>query len=230
MKKILIAVAALSTVGALHAATVTYTNSVSMLSDQDTTVTLQKFDAATLGTLTGVYIEYVTSLANGSVAMDNDAGVAQNGTAKIRHFGLTFTPGASVESWITAANLTINRQQLFALGATSGDTIGQFDATGESDYALWEPGTLTATGSGNISSGVWGGYTGSGTFDTIVNAEINTTVTFTGLNGQVQYNTPVGTFSGKVIYTYSPIPEPATASMLGLAGLIALLVRRHLTK
>jgi hypothetical protein len=121
-------------------------------------------------------------------------------------------------------------QQLFALAATSGDPLGEFNATGESDYALWSPGTLTATGSGNIFSGVWGDYTGSGTFNTTVNAEINTTVVFTGLDGQVQYSTPLGSVSGKVIYTYSPIPEPATASMMGLAGLIALLVRRHLTK
>jgi hypothetical protein len=55
-----------------------------MISEQNAVVALQKFDT-TLGTLTGVYVEYVTSLANGSVAMDNDAGVAQNGTARIRH-------------------------------------------------------------------------------------------------------------------------------------------------
>lgn len=235
MKKNLLIIAALFlAAGSLQAATITYSNSVSMLSEQDATVTLQKFDSATYGTLTGVYIEYVTSLANGSVAMDNDAVIAQNGTAKIRHINLAFTPGVTLLrdnfSSIAGSDLTISQQQLFALGATSGDAVGVFNATGESDYALWEPGNLTATGSGNIFSGVWGGYTGVGTFDTIVNAEINTTVTFTGLDGQVQYNTPAGTFSGKVIYTYTPVPEPATASMMGLAGLITLLVRRHLTK
>jgi hypothetical protein len=202
-----------------------------MFSDTDTSINLAKFDSS-LGDLTGIYIEYWTRLENASVAMDNDLGVAQNGTAKVRHINLTLNSslsmiGADFQPVMNSTDLTVDAEQLFVLGATTGDPMGFTEQIGHVDYAVWSPGLLQATGSGKLNSALFEFYTGSGTYSVTVNAELNTSASFSGSDGHFQGSTPNGTFGGTVIYTYSPIPEPATASMMALAGLIALLVRRH---
>jgi len=230
MKKTLIILAALLIAGALQANTISFTNSAAMVSSQDATFSLSKFDAA-LGTLTGVYVEYWTSLANSQFQMDNDSSSAQTATAKLRHINFTLTQTPSLLranfTTISASDLTISSNKTFALAATTGDDTLVFNNTGAGDYAAWVPGTLTKTASGNLFSGVFDQYQGVGSFAVTANAEINTFVEYSGTDGRIAIDTPTGTFSGKVIYTYSPIPEPASASMAVLVLVAGFWIRRR---
>jgi len=234
MKKTSLKIAALLLVaGSTQAAVISYTNSIVMNNDQSAVINLNKFDTS-LGTLTAVYVRYVVSISSANIQMDNDSTFSQNGTARVQNIANSFSSQLSTlstaDTTLATGDFTINVSQAFNLGATSGDAIGQFNVTGYSDYANWTPGTLQAIGDSDIATDRIHLYTGSGTYAVSINSTFTTTATFDGSDGYFMGNTPSGAFAGEVTYTYSPIPEPATASMLGLAGLIALLVRRHLTK
>jgi hypothetical protein len=230
MKKNLLIIAALLLVaGTLQAAMVTYSNSATMISSQNATFSLSKFDVA-LGTLTGVYVEYWTTLADSQFQMDNDSTSAQNATAKLRHIGLTLSQTPSLLrsdfTTISAADLSISSNRLFSLAATTTDDPLVFNNTGAGDYAVWAPGTLIKTVSGNINNFTISQYEGVGSYAVTANAEINTFVEYSGTDGRISIDTPTGAFAGKVIYTYSPIPEPATALSLLLGGLVITGYRR----
>jgi hypothetical protein len=225
-KNLLIIVALLVAAGSLQAATVTYTNSVTMNHNQDATVSLNMFDSS-LGTLTGIYLEYITQLAGANVQLDNDSALAQQGTAAV----LNNATALSISTRITGTGISrfalyIDAQQIFGLGATSGDAVGEFNVTAGSDYANWSPGTLSASSGGYVDSSVFSDYIGLGTFTGTVKSSFFTSASFNGSDGYFQGNTPNGAFDGKVIYTYT-IPEPATASMMALVAAIGFLIRRR---
>ncbi|HPR83731.1 MAG TPA: choice-of-anchor E domain-containing protein [Pontiellaceae bacterium] len=230
MKKTSLTAALVLAAGLLQAATVTYTNSAVMNNDVNTVINLTKFDSS-LGTLTAVYVQYVVSIAGANVQMDNDSALAQNGTARVQNLVNSFSSGASTLSTdyttLSKGDFQINASQVFRLSGTSGDTVGQFNITGNSDYANWTPGTLQAIGASDINSLVFSQYTGSGTYAVSINPTFTTTATFDGSDGYFQGNTPSGLFAGAVTYTYSPIPEPATASMSALVILAAAWIRRR---
>jgi hypothetical protein len=230
MKRIYFAAITLAAVGSLQAGTVTNTASTSMGTEQDVTISLAKFDTS-LGTLTGIYIEYVTHISGAYVQIDNDASFSQNARAIAQSSVNSFSSavrldGTNIET--DDSRLNLYKSKLFTLGATSGDTVGSFNATGLSDYTNWNSGTVSATISGYVDSGVFADYIGSGSFDSYINSTILSTASV-GSDTYYMGNSPSGVFSAKVIYEYTPIPEPATASMMVLAGLLALLARRHLT-
>jgi len=62
----------LSVAGLLQAAIITNTATVAMVSEEDAAISLAKFDAS-LGTLTGIYIEFKTALYGVDYQFDNDA-------------------------------------------------------------------------------------------------------------------------------------------------------------
>jgi hypothetical protein len=231
MKKTSIILAALLiAAGALQADTITYTNTMTMANDTDNVITLSKFDLS-LGTLTGIYLEYKTRISGASVEMDNDAAVAQTGTARILntvdHFAVSVNAldenANAIAEWY---NFQVNTNKSFSLAATGADPVG-FTATGGADYAIWAPGVATAKKGGNIGSLYFGEYTGAGSFDATIHCLFTTTATFNGTDGYFQGNTPNGAFDAKVVYTYSPIPEPASASMAVLVLVAGFWVRRR---
>jgi len=229
MKWITTGAVLLMTAGAAQANVLSYTNSVALPNDTNTALSLSRFDSS-LGTLTGVNIQLTTTISGATVSMDNDSSLAQNGTARVQNLvnSLSSTVGLlrTDFSSISGTDLQLNQSQVFNLAATTGDTVGQFDATMLGDYGTWAPGDLTATGSGDIASAVWGGYTGAGNFAITLNATYTTSATFDGSDGYFQGNTPNGTFDGIVSYTYAAIPEPASIAMIGLAGAAAIFIRR----
>jgi len=235
MKKYLLITLSLLTAGALHADTIGYTNSVVMNNDQNAVVYLSKFDSS-LGTLTAVYVRYITAISGANIQMDNDSVLAQNGTARVLNQVNSFSSTAtlvdnSFQPILNGTDMAVNASKLFVLSATSGDTVGQFDNTGAGDYDSWTPGTLQGIGDGDVGSIAFASYIGSGTFSTTINSTYTTSATFDGSQGFFQGNTPSGAFVGEVIYTYTAvIPEPTTASMMAIAGLLTLLLRRHVTK
>ena len=137
MKKNLIIIAALLLVaGTLQAATVTYTNSVAMNHNQDATVSLNMFDSS-LGTLTGIYLEYITQLAGANVQLDNDSALAQQGTAAVLNNATALSTSTRITgTGISRFALYIDAQQIFDLGATSEDALGVFNVTAGSDLSL----------------------------------------------------------------------------------------------
>ena len=228
MKKTALQIAALLLVaGSLQASTVTYTNIVTMNNNLDAVVNLAKFDVS-LGTLTGIYLEYVSQISGANVQMDNDSTFAQQGTAIVQNTVKTFSSSVSLAgTGIVKGDMAVYEENIFNLGATSSDTVGVFNNTGNSDYATWSPGMLAGIGSGNVDSSVWAQYQGAGTFNATIKSVFITSASFDGSDGYFQGNTPNGTFSGTVTYTYSPIPEPASASMAILVLIAGFWVRRR---
>jgi hypothetical protein len=188
---------------------------------------LNKFDV-TLGTLTGVYIAYWTQFEDLRVQVDNDSVAPQSGNVGFNCTLSSFSSSANNFGTINSLLLQVVRNQNYSLGATTSDAIGVFDAQpGSDDYRDWAPGTLTGFDDGDIASYGFSEYTGAGTYSVTINATMLTGIDFAGDSIYSKLNSPSSTWNGKVIYTYTPIPEPATASMMALAGLIALLARRH---
>ncbi len=216
--------------GSIQAASVSVTNaaSVAMQTEQDTTVSLAKFDDS-LGTLTQIYIEFVTQISNARVQLDNDS----TGTV-----GARGNAACGISYFVTAANLTgtdiadngsglaiFKQSSLISLSPTSGDATNVFNATGQGDYYDWNPGIVKTKNSGLVDSGSFADYIGSGSFDTTINSSLSTGASIAG--GYFIGNSPVCVFSAKVIYTYSQIPEPATASLSVLVILVAVWIRRR---
>ena len=227
MKKYLLTTLALLAAGTLHADTIGYTNSTSMISGVDSTFTLNKFDSS-LGELTGVYIAYWTQFEDLRVQVDNDSLASQDGNVGFNCTLSSFSTTANHFGQINSLLLQVVAGQAYTLGATINDAIGVFNAQlGEDDYRDWSPGTLTGLDDGTIESYGFSEYTGTGTYSATINATMLTGINFAGDSMFSNLNSPTSTWNGSITYTYSPIPEPATASMMALAGLIALLVRRH---
>jgi hypothetical protein len=214
------------------------TQAALVLEDQETqnlpnetniTLNLSQFNGS-VNDLTNVYVELELRLNGMEIALDNDADQAQEGTAHVLNTANSVTSTVNFLKTdldtINTSDLTINASQVFNLTATSGDTVGQFDATGNGDYALWTPNTLTNGDSGNIHNSAWTDYVGSGDFSITINTTYLTSATFEGNDGYFQGNTPNGEVYAKVIYTY--VPEPATLGPLALLGFIGLR-KRHCT-
>ncbi len=228
MKKLIIIALAIFATASVQADTVGYTNSTSLTSGQSDNFTLSKFDTA-LGDLTGVYIEYWTEFLNVRVQLDNDSdAIQENQTASFNCAITNFTSSASMfdgsSDAISIANLQIIENQSYTLQANDGDTNTAFNVGG-TDYADWDPGTLNNSGDGNISSFVFSDYEGTGnytvTLDTVIIAGGSVS------DGFMEAQSGSGSFNGRVIYTYTPIPEPATASMMMLVAGLGFLLRRH---
>ncbi len=224
------------------AETLTFNDTVVMLNDTNAVINLSQFDNGAGGafegaTLNSITVTVETRVLGANVQLDNDETIAQTGTGRVQNQVNSFTVGASVlkSDFATTVGaggtaLQLNVSQAFALDATSGDTVGQFDNTGAGDFASWTPGTLTASDSGSLASAVFSQYEGTGSIAFTVNSTFTTSATFDGSNGFFQGNTPSGQFFAQVVYDYSPsvVPEPSTYALLaGLMAFSAIALRKR---
>ncbi len=182
-----------------------------------------QFDSS-LGTLDSVQFVFVLSMYGGSVSVDNDSEVATSATATVRLDGLLTSSVSIPGLWISNT-----LSQVFELGPTSGDPIDQYNNTGDVDHATLygasSASPKTETASGSVAPGSLSDYVGTGTYT--INAA---TLVASGASGAgVQYAVTVMQTFGEleVTYTYTPIPEPATAGLAGLGALLLLRRRRR---
>ena len=207
-----------------------YSDSQTLTNSRDVTLTFPQFNTAT-GTLTGVNVDFRIELAGVIVAMDNDADVAQTGTALVQTTVNSLTSNVTLQksdlSTINKGSLSSIVSRQFSLSPTTGDAVGAFNATGNDDYAIWQPLMISVSDSGDISSGVWAGYQGTGNITVTTNALYLTSATFVGNDGYFQGNTPDATFRGTITYTFTAIPEPVMFGIMGLAATVLMRRRRQ---
>lgn len=190
--------------------------------DGSQTLNFPKFDIS-LGTLTGVTIGFTLTKTGGTLEVDNDS--LSGGSITLNHSlaGSLSSPDVALFNTSFQPIGTLNTVSSYtqSIGATTGDATNQFDRTFAADYASYSPAVTSSTTSGAVSSLVWSGYEGIGTFAINVNATQGASIT--GLGG-VQLTRTVSQASGDVTVTYdfTPVPEPSTwAMVVGGVGMFA---------
>jgi hypothetical protein len=174
-------------------------------------LSIHQFDAA-LGTLTGVTIEYGSSVS-GNVALSNTS-TTKNKTTTV---GLTTT-------------MTLTGPGALALGSDSEVLFSNVNATAAKNTAA---GVVVASGTANLYSSLALGasefslFTGTGNVTAAL--AINAAGTAVGQTGIGTKFTTYGDGVGKVTYTFTaaPVPEPETYGMLLLGlGVVAFAAKR----
>lgn len=188
-------------------------------------MSFNQFD--TLGntrTLTGVTISFYFDTTGGSFAVDNDS--EEVGFVSFSREIMGKLTSSSVEVGTAGTYFSAQSGFTSAIGADDGDPQDQFDVGGP-DYVQYIPENITGTGNAAaISSGFWGGYTGSGSFN--VSFLSSQSFSVSGIGG-LQSLSIASKISPTVAvtYTYSvTVPEPTTA-LLGGIGLLSLMRRRR---
>jgi len=229
MKKyFILALGILLATSTLQAAVITNTHSVAMGNLETATVSLGKFDTS-LGTLTGVYIEFTTALYDIDYEFDNDTTRTKTVTVTLSS---DTTGYFSSQARLTGTGISADGSDLFitafgslTLQSNDGDATGQFDVGG-TDYGQWNPEIQSSTTGGSVDSSVFSDYTGTGNFTASVESEILAAIgTFTGVESGPN-NLPLGTFSAKVVYDYVAVPEPATIGLLCIGCVLTLTTSR----
>jgi hypothetical protein len=220
------ALAALASSGFANAASYseygTFTDSDNSLTLNTTTTAIAGFNSS-LGTLTGIVVEFSSMTVGATTTLENIGGTPSTiNTAKIGYTGT----GGSILPYLTGVGVA----------SLTFPSVGTAEVTLTGTSPIAPGGTQTWSGSNtlnnpilattqSIASGFFANYTG-GTVTFTVTGEGATTISSTG--GSPQFVSPALTGSGdvKITYTYDAIPEPG-AALLGSLGLLALLRRRR---
>jgi hypothetical protein len=226
---------------ATQAATQVFTTSTAYsTSETPFDLTLSKFDS-NLGTLTGVNVAISLVSTGNKIELDNDAATTATATASFKHefvsFSTSFGTGNAFKDsngvlLATANSFKWNYSQDFALGATTGDTVGSFNQQiGSADYASWTPGssgTISVTAGGDVRTSGINSYlqaVDDTNFTLSLNGSLPVAASTTASNLQFAISTPVNTYSATVTYTYTAIPEPSTYVLVAAA--MALIFAIH---
>ncbi len=237
MKPFLLLTLTASLAGLSSAATIVQTEIFSFVPNDSRALTFERFDT-TLGTLTSVTVSVDLTKTGGRFEVDNDS--ETSGTINLTHaiigslssgdVSLRKSGGGVVSvgqsGSITATSSLLNQ----SVSATSGDATNAFNATGVSDYVLFEPTNVNVSDSGTIRAADQSDYeaVGLSTYDIAFGALQS--VNATGLSGLQQAFT-VASVSGSVTVTYNytavtPVPEP-TSALLGGLGVLLFFRRRR---
>ena len=232
MKKIILAISVfLLIAGVSQADTITQTNSFDGIPNFERTLTFDQFDDnGGAYTLDSIDVRlYLTTLAGAILEVDNEDETETSGTVSYGTDGtLSSTDVGLISGGIAFdAYTATDTFKLLSLSPDDGDDPYSVQTDG-GDYGSLTTVEQNDSASGLIDSSAYLGYIGNGTYDIIFNGDQE--FDLTALGGVSGSFTPLSA-NGRVEieYTYT-IPEPATASLIMLAGLIAFLARRHVAK
>lgn len=173
---------------------------------------LSLFDPA-LGTLTQVELILDANAFAGSIAWDNEAEIPTDVTLGIgAEVTITTTFGDSV----VAIPLQLGSQM-----GVAADNDGAADFVGTDSFSVAggignDVQNATLTAALDLAN-----YTGLGTFGIDVEAVVQNFLSTTGGFGPIQQTPGTTDGTATVTYTFTPIPEPATALLLG-GGLLGI--------
>lgn len=165
---------------------------------------LNKFDTS-LGTLTGVELQQVTSIVP-EIQIYNITGGTLPFDSASTHAPISFA-GPDGTSSLVAADYTIG-----------ANTVSSLET-------IFSPALPTiVTGSVNVQPANFASYEGTGTANFTTTFEANSSSITTGAPGGTIFvgGSMIAGGSFAVTYTYTPVPEPSTIALLA-TGLISLL-------
>jgi hypothetical protein len=203
----------------------TFTDDDDSLTLDETTTSIPGFNSS-LGTLTGINVEFTQMVLTASADIrnnDNSNSTAVNDAAigyRVSS-GVPTLTGPGVAS-LTFPNFGLNLEVILdGAGAIAPSSTEAFSGGPT-------PSDLVLATSFNVGSGDFGLYT-----DTSVNFDVDgvgaTTISFTGGLPEFINFSLTGSGTVNVIYTYDEavlVPEPSSTALLGLGGL-ALIMRRR---
>jgi hypothetical protein len=226
---LIFAVALFITAGLASAATITQTRIYGPNTpNMNGSLAFNKFNLA-LGTLESIQVSFTLQTSGGQLILDNDSPSAASGTFE---FGAVGSITSTDVSLMDTLFLPIPGQAdayhtgAFNLTANAGDSLGDYDPT-PTDGLQYDGGPETDTQSGLVNSLVWGGYTGTGAGTYNIKYSVTQWLDYGSVSGiEVAFSPVIASGGVTVIYTYTPIPEPATVSLLTI-GALAFLKRKN---
>jgi hypothetical protein len=227
-KCILFVTAAVLAAGSLHAAVITQTKTFGGQPNYSSILTFNQFnDMGGIYTLNSILIEVTLNTAAGaSLGIDNDGQQAAAGTVEFgSNGGITASSVTLLKTDFSTfyAALVATSSKPMSLTGDNGD--GSTYSTEGADYDSLVTEASSMNASANISGLVFGQYTGTGTYT--ITYGVNQYINMAAFGGAQFQGNPVTTDGQiKVTYDYA-VPEPATASMIGLVGVLGFLIRRH---
>jgi len=186
-------------------------------------LTFNQFNpSATPGTL--VKVEFDLTL-NGQtiITLTNNSDVYSQAYAA-QNFPVYLGNGGSISSWLPKTLAIYNSNpDMFDLSSENG---GQGMAPGEQttsgNITYSQTGAMVDTTAGDMAN-----FTGSSTMTLPAWTKVQDAAFYTGGNASA-IGVTEGQVSGTVTYTYNSVPEPASLSLIGLAGFAVLARRRRM--
>jgi len=216
-----LALAGFSLWGSIAAAkTIEQTQSFSGYPTYHSDLTFNRFNPA-LGTLNSVWIQSSLTVNGSELLLDNDSSSPAEGDL-VTGADLSITQkDTDNDPRISSSvnSLAVHQTTHVTVGANDGDGAGFQNKLGSADYGYVAPlVNMTTTNSAYMSSSWRADYTGTDSFTFVAN-------TYQGLNwgqlGGVAYQGTPLTAQGyvKIVYDYTPIPEPVL-----MGGLVSAFV------
>jgi len=229
-KRFLVFFAAILSVSALQvsAFTIPQTKYFSGTPSMSGSLTFNQFDnyGGTL-VLQSIDISLTLQASGGYFKIDNDNTSPVSGTfefgANATIIGATDVILKDSFSQDIPAQAAAYHSGVFNLEADVGDDTGDYDPTGP-DGMFYNGGIENSTTSGSIGNAFWSsgnkGFMGIGTYNINFSVIQRAYCSVSGI--EYQSSPPPSTFGFvTVLYTYEPVPEPATIALLSL-GIVML--------
>jgi hypothetical protein len=216
--------------GSALADIITYTETFGFKPNDSVDLVLDQFDGDESSLMSVIYTITFTK-TNGYAQADNDS--LQSGSIEFLQTVSADLSSSDVRLLTDSFESIGDDMEILSIsssveiGATTGDSTTSFDNTGGADYAEWSPSAASYTNSWELASAFFDNVVGDESY--VLTLSVSQTTEAVGLGG-VSTAQSASDVVGEVSVTYlyvSPIPEPAAIGMIGVAGVLALFVRRR---